>query len=623
MSTEQTLEVAVKYHQAGQLREAENLYQQILREIPDHVGVLNLLGVIALQNNNYDLAAQYLNRALALNPNFADAHNHLGIALKEQGRLAEAVASHQRALTLSPNLVAAYINLGNALKQQGNLAEAIRTYEQALRLNPDAMEAYVNLGDALTEMGKPGEATRYLQQALRLNPNVPEAHNNMGNALKELGQPNEAAAHYQQALRLRPNYAETLNNLGTLLQEQDKLTEADACLREALRLNPNFAKAHNNLGIVLGLEKKPAEAEHAYREAIRLIPNFAEAHYNLAHILHLQGKLDEALASTEQALRLRPDYPEAQSHLGILSLLRGDFDKGWPAYEWRWKTRPLAPFQRHFPQPVWQGTRQRGSTIFLYAEQGFGDAMQFVRFAQIAKERCGTVLVECPSELRRILSTCPGVDRVLSVGEPPPRFDVHASLMSLPYILHTTLTTIPATTPYLFAAPGLVEQWKQELSRFPGFKIGIVWQGNPKYWNPHLKATDLVRSVRLAQFEPIARQPGVHLVSLQKGFGSEQIAEMKERFAVADLSTRLNDFMDTAAVIKNLDLVITVDTAVAHLAGALGVPTWVALPYVPDWRWLLQRQDSPWYPTLRLFRQSRTDAWDDVFVKMSEALARR
>ena len=464
MTVEQTLEIAVKHHQSGQLREAEDLYHQILREVPQHAGVLNLLGVVALQTGNYDLSSKYLNEALRLNSNFADAHNHLGIALKEQGRLDEAVASHRRALSINPNLAAAYINLGNALKQQGKLAEAIDSYQQTLRINPDAMDAYVNLGDALTEQGKPGEAVGFLQQAMRLNPNVPETHNNLGNALKDLGRLGEAADCYQQALRLRPNYAEAFNNLGTVLQDQGKLAEAADCLREALRLRPDFAKAHNNLGIVLGLQKQPAEAEKTYREAVRLQPNFAEAHYNLGYILHQQGKLDEALASIEQALRLRPDYPEARSHWGVLCLLKGDFVKGWPAYEWRWKTKPMAPYQRQFLQPPWYGNPMPGGTILLYAEQGFGDALQFIRFVPIVKERVGRVLVECPPELRRILSSCPGVDGIVPSDSPPPPFDVQASLMSLPLILWTTLATIPARIPYLFPSPGLVQHWKQELS---------------------------------------------------------------------------------------------------------------------------------------------------------------
>ena len=375
---------------------------------------------------------------------------------------------------------------------------------------------------------------------------------------------------------------------------------------------PDFADAHYNLGNALKEQGKLEEAVACYRRALELKPSFAEGHSNLGMAFLMLGNLDAAIACYRRALEWKPDYAEARFNQSVISLLKGDFQRGWAEYEWRWKTKQ---FRRcHFSQVLWEGQPLEGRTILLEAEQGLGDTIQFVRYAALVKQRGATVIVGCPPPLVPLVTSCACLDRVVSAGEDLPPFDVHASLLSLPRIFHTTLRDIPATIPYLFADPALMRRWRQELQGLAGFKIGIAWQGNPKHQN------DRNRSIPLSCFEPLARRSGVRLLSLQKGAGVEQLQDVAERFAITELGSRLEDFRDTAAVLKNLDLVITCDSALAHLAGALGVPVWVALPVVSDWRWLLDRNDSPWYPTMRLFRQDKRGDWQGVFQRMTVAL---
>ena len=328
-----------------------------------------------------------------------------------------------------------------------------------------------------------------------------------------------------------------------------------------------------------------------------------------------QGKLDGAAACCRRALELKPDFAEAHLQQSLLSLVTGDFQRGWTEYEWRWKDKQWQ--RRNFSQPLWDGQRLEGKTILLHAEQGLGDTIHFVRYVPQVKQRGGTVIVECPKPLLSLLTSGAGIDRLVGRGEELPPFDLQAPLLSLPGIFRTSLETIPADVPYLFADPGLVEHWRRELGSIAGFKIGIAWHGSPKHPN------DRNRSIPLASFEPLARCSRVRLLSLQKGTGAEQLQDLAGRIPVADVGSRLDDFRDTAAVLVNLDLVIACDTAVAHLAGALGVPVWVALPFTADWRWLLDRSDSPWYPTMRLFRQRQPGDWPGVFEDIKAELAAR
>jgi hypothetical protein len=359
-------------------------------------------------------------------------------------------------------------------------------------------------------------------------------------------------------------------------------------------------------------------------------------------VLAKQAKLDDAIACYRQALVIKPDYAEAHKDLALAWLLRGNFEQGWPEYEWRWK---CSRFQGHpgnesgeqLPGPSWDGSPLNGRTILLYAEQGLGDTLQFIRYAPLVRQRGGRVLVLCQPPLRPVLGSCPGIDGLVACESTAPSYDVQIPLLSLPRIFRTTLATIPAEVPYLSADPELVEHWRRELTQGVGqafqpdsqagkpdllkegssqeFKVGIAWQGNPQH------KQDRQRSVPLAHFEALARLPGIRLFSLQVGPGAHQLQELGGRFLVTDLSNRFGpaSFQDAAAVVTVLDLVMSVDTAMAHLAGALGRPVWVLLPFVPDWRWMLDREGSPWYPTMRLFRQRQPGDWTDVFRQVVAA----
>ncbi len=531
------------------------------------------------------------------------------------GLLPQAEQYYRQILQVEPRHVGALHLLGLLAHQVGRGDLAIEYISQALSHRPDYAEAHSNLGMALAEMGKPTEAMASYQQALRLKPDLAETHNNLANMFRQQGKLTEAIAGYQRALHLKPGYAEAHSNLGVALLDQGKVEEAVACHRQALALKPDIAEAQSNLGMALAEQGKLAEAAGCYQQALRLKPDYAEAHNNLGVVLAELGKLTEAAACYEQALRLKPDYADAHLNLAYSWFFREDLEAGWPEYEWRWK-RPGFP-RPAFRQPLWDGASIQGQTILLFAEQGLGDTLQFIRYAPLVKQRGAKVIVQCQAPLVRLLATCSGVDRLVFEGTAIPPFDVQAPLLSLPRIFRTTLANIPAKIPYLSIEPAARAHWQQQLCSVEGFKVGIAWQGNPEH------TRDRRRSVRLLAFAPLAGLPGVRLVSLQKGKGREQLPELANRLGVLDLTDRLNDFTDTAALLSQLDLVITVDTAVAHLAGALGVPVWVALAFDPDWRWMLEREDSPWYPSMRLFRQSRWGDWPGVFERMTDALRHR
>jgi tetratricopeptide (TPR) repeat protein len=605
---------AWRTYQAGNAAEAARLYGRIVQADPGNADAWCLLGIAQRAAGEPARAEASCRAALRLRPAFFEAWNNLGNTLVMQGKLDEAIAAFEQALCLQPDNPLAHNNLGAALRHQSRWAEAAARYQHALRLQPNYPDAHNNLGDALQGLGRLEEAVASYRRALRLRPNYAEALTNLGNALARQERLDEAIAHHREALRLRPGYAEAHSNLGNALTTQRRYAEAEACYREALRLKPDCAEAHHNLGTALAEQGRLAEAEACYREALRLRPDYIEACGNLATALMGQGKAEDAAAVYERILEYKPDAPEAYLSRALALLSLGRWEHAWTDYEWRWRLPDFGTMP--YPQPQWDGSPLAGRTILLHAEQGLGDTLLFVRYASLVRQRGGTVHLACPRALLRLLSGIRGVDGLFEQGADLPPFDCHAPLLSLPGLFRTTVETVPAEVPYLAADPALVEHWRRELPGSQGLRVGIAWQGNPRFKG------DRQRSIPLAQFAPLAEVPGVQLVSLQKGFGSEQVREVA--FPVLDLGPRLDEaagpFMDTAAVMKNLDLVITSDTAIPHLAGALGVPTWMALPYSPHWIWLTDREDSPWYPTLRLFRQRTWGNWQEVFARLAAEL---
>ena len=507
------------------------------------------------------------------------------------------------------------IQQGIAHANAGRVGDALSCFRRAISVRPELAQAHHNLGVAYAQQGRPEDALASLRRALELQPNYPEAHFNLANTLSGLGRRDEAIAQLRQAISLRPDYPEALSNLGLALTEAGQPAEAAVLLRQAVRLRHDYPEAHNNLGLALADLGRFDEAIQCFEQTLRINPRYSHAHVNLGSAYKEQGRCEEALACYDLALRYESDSPSTCWNRSLALLQMGDFERGWKEYEWRWRKKDARP--RKCTQPAWDGSPLEGRTILLWSEQGLGDAIQFARYASLVQARGGRVVLECLNIVRELFSGMAGADQVVAEGSQTPPFDVHAPLMSLPFLLGTTRSTVPATVPYLSADPQRVEVWRQRLAEVGGFRVGIVWQGNPFHkWDRH-------RSVPLWRFAPLADLPGVTLVSLQKGPGTEQL-EGFSRFRVvvpetAPMGTP-GAFADTAALIANLDLVVTVDTAVAHLAGALGAPVWVALAALSDWRWLRDRDDSPWYPTLRLFRQPQLGDWGSVFERMAKML---
>jgi tetratricopeptide (TPR) repeat protein len=583
--------------------------------IDEQAQMHNRQGIALARQGRFDEAAARFRDAIRTQPKAPSAHNNLACVLTSQGRFAEAVASYRAAVALAPNDPVTLNNLGNALRQVGEHVEAVQYCRRAVQMRPDYCEAHSNLSLALEAQGEVHEALQHAQASLRLRPDFAVGYANLGYLLNRLGRIDEGIAACQQALRLDPQHAEAYSNLGMLFSKQGRWDEAVAQFRKALQLRPDLVDIRISLANCCWEHDRLGEAKQHCAVVLRQRPNRAEAYNVLGAVLLKEGARSESLAAFDEALRHDPKLAEAHFNRAMVVLAMGRFEEGWREYEWRWQCKHFVIGKAE--RAAWDGSPLSGKTILLHSEQGIGDTLQFVRYAPLVKAIGATVILACPKSLMPLLTRCPGIDQIVARDGPVSAHDTHAPLLSLPGRFSTTMETIPQQVPYLFADEQLVETWRRKLTGLPGFKIGIAWQGNAE--NPW----DRVRSMRLEEFAPLA-QPGVTLINLQKGPGTEQLARLAGRFAVTDLGPldeAAGAFMDTAAIMKNLDLVITSDTATAHLAGGLGVPVWVALAAIADWRWLLERADSPWYPTARMFRQGPSRRWDEVFAAMGRELA--
>jgi tetratricopeptide (TPR) repeat protein len=524
--------------------------------------------------------------------------------------------------------IVAYLQQGQRLHAAGRLAEAEQIYRRIIAAAPNHADAIHMLGMLALQAGHPRPALELIDRAIGLKPSAAAYHVSRANALLALRQPDDAATACRTALRFRPNLAEAHQTLGHALTDSRRGEEAVAAYREALRLNPGLPDLHNSLGVALRYANRLEEAAVQLREAQRRAPGDPGVLANLSGVLKELGDFAGAETLLRDALRRHPANAVLRYNLGLLLLLTGRFDEGWSGFEARFQAGAVPV--RGFPKPEWRGDALGSRTLLVYAEQGFGDMIQFSRFLP----RNSPVVLEAPRAVTRLLSSLPNAPRIVAAGEALPAFDVVCPMMSLPVRRGMDITSAPP--PYLAAEPDRVARWRSHLGpesfrpggfgssgfRPGGFKVGIAWQGNAA------RIEDTGRSFRLEQFLPLGRVPGVRLISLQKGFGTEQLGALPAGLVVetlgADFDSGPDAFLDSAAVIMNLDLVITSDTAIAHLAGALGRPVWVALKHVPDWRWMTGRQDSPqdspWYPSMRLFRQERRDMWEPVFAEMAEVL---
>jgi tetratricopeptide (TPR) repeat protein len=574
---------AMHYHRAGILEKAEEIYWKVLGSDPTHSESLHFLGLIAHQTGRDKLALDLIGKALAVGKEVAEYHYSAGEVCRAIGRPQEAMAHYRRSIELKPDFIEPYYVLGLVLQERKELDRAVECYRSALARKPHWVEALNNLGNALQDIGKLDDAVNAYQRALTINPSFAVAWCNLGNAVKKQGKRADAACSFDRALVINPSLAEASYNLGTLLEEQGKLDEAIEWFHHALAIRPNFAEGHNNLGNALKEQGKLAQAIEHYKRAIAISPNFADAHNNLATALLVNGQLEQ----------------------------------GWREHEWRWKSLSKNKVRSFSSHRQWQGeVLSRDKILLLHAEQGFGDTIQFCRYVPLAATRARVVL-EAPPPLGRLLQGLRGVEKIIPYGEPLPAFDSQCPLMSLPLALRTTLATIPAPIPYLEAEPALVMRWRDVLPK-ANFRVGIVWQVNPR------SELERARSIPLTCFAPLAKLRGLRLISLQKTHGLDQLQNLPDGMSVETLGPDFDSgpdaFLDTAAVMQHLDLVITADTATAHLAGALGRPTWIILRHMPYWTWMLNRCDSPWYPTVRLFRQERREDWNGVLSAVEAEL---
>jgi tetratricopeptide (TPR) repeat protein len=557
-------------------------------------------------------------KAIALEPEHALAYGNRGNSLKELKRLDEALGSYDAAIALDPTSADHHYNRGNALRSLGRTEEAVACYERAIALRPSLVEAHYNRAISLGDLGRYEEAVAGYDRMIELKPGYAEAHYNRGASLQRLSRPEEALASFDRAIALKPGFAEAHCNRGNVLKGWGRFEEAMDCYAQAIALKPDFADAHYNRGVVFGEMQRLEEALASYDRAIEIAPDLAVAHNNRGETLKALMRLEEALASYDRAIALRPGYGDALCNRSLVLLMQGRYREGWPLYEWRWKRRSAPLSARVFARPLWLGAEDiAGKTVLLHAEQGLGDTIQFVRYAKLLHRSGARVLLDVPEVLAPLMAGVEGVDAVLRKGQPLPPFDFHCPLLSLPLAFGTDLSSIPVEVPYLGVSEERKGRWRRHLGA-AGFKVAICWQGNPD------GKVDIGRSFPVRSFEGMAKIPGLRLISLQKKAGVEQLRDLPEGMRVETLPEDFDAgdgaFLDSAAVMASVDLVITSDTALTHLAGACGVRTWLPLKHVPDWRWMLDRSESPWYPQHRLFRQRRRDDWPGVFAEMESAL---
>jgi tetratricopeptide (TPR) repeat protein len=579
-----TLRRATAHHQRGQLGEAEQLYRQVLTRQPKNFDALHLFGVLMHQRGMSLEALALIREALKANERSAAALSNQAIVLAALDRPDDAMVSYDRAIALKPDFAEALNSRGNLLIKLGRTSDALASYEQAVTADPRFIDAQVNSAIALRLLGRDTDAAGAYARALAIDPSRVEIWITLGNTFDRLHRHDDALRCWDHALTLKPGAPELLNNRGNAL----------------LDLN------------------RPDDALASFDRALAIKPDYAEALVNRANALRDLNRSHDAIASCDAALVLNPDLAEAHWNKGLEQLLLGDFEQGFAEYEWRWKRASNAP--RDFGVPQWRGEdvsgkSLAGKTILLHAEHGFGDTIQFVRYLPMLAARGARIVLEVPDSLMPLIGDIDGVIAMISRGQPHPPIDLHCPLMSLPLAFGTTLATIPATVPYLRAPAERVEAWRARLPASGKLRVGLVWSGKPTHRNDHN------RSLAFERLAPLLVVPNIDFVSLQRDVRETDAAALQNAAAVLRPDLDQADFADTAAIIKTLDLVIAVDTAVAHLTGALAKPLWLLLPLCPDWRWLLDRTDSSWYPGARLFRQPRIGDWDTVIGRVAEGLA--
>lgn len=637
---DQRMAQALGLHRQGNLTLAEVVYRDILRTVPRDARALGMLGLIEAHKGNPAVAIQLLKQSTDLSPNSVATHFNLGLLYQQEGRNEEALASFERALQLKPDSAQAQNSRGMILKNLGRYEEALASYEEALRLMPDYFDALNNRGVALRYLNRHDQAAASFAHALQLRTDAPEVHNNLGYAFHKLGRYEDAFASYARALALKPDNQDALNNRGITLHELDRFEEAIACFQRAIELDPGSAEAIMNMGVSLYELKRYDEARACQLRALDLRPDYVDAQINLGNVLLELNRHEDALVSYQKGITSRPGDQDVLMNMGnamrdlhrfqealsyyeralaldescadvrwnqaLCRLAMGDFERGWEGFEWRRKMPSVSDTSRQFDAPQWLGTDSLANkTILVHAEQGLGDTIQFCRFAPLLAELGARVILEVQRPLARLIRCLEGAGQIIVPGEPAPAHDYQCPLLSLPFALRTRLDTIPARVPYLQADSALVNVWRDVIVGGQGLNIGLAWSGNAAYKNDHRRSVPLGRLLA-------ALPSGVTYWSLQKEVGAADQTLLDHAGNVHRFD--LNDFEHTAAQISLLDAVISVDTSIAHLAGALGKPLWILLAYSADWRWMWPQATSPWYPSATLCRQAAPGDWESALA---------
>ncbi len=576
------LKKGLKHHRAGRRGSAEACYRRSLKADPRCAPALHLLGLLAQQAGQLQNSVEWMRQSLSLHPGDDDAATlgSLARAYLDQGQVALSHRCYQRLVELLPRSAHAHLALGTSEEWLMDWDAAAASYQRALALNPASADVYASLARLQCKLGAPAEAVESGRRALALAPGRPEIHNLLGFALINLGDYGAAVEAYRHALRLKPNSADSVFGLGYLFERQGDL----------------------------------ASAEESYRLVLALDPRSVDAHLHLGIARFLQGDLSHAVNCFQRVRELAPENAEARTFLGHIHLLQGDFALGWSEHEFRWQTHHFLRHRRPLAAPFWKGEPIEGSRILLHAEQGLGDTLQFVRYVPLVAARGASVILEVQPRLHRLLSPTPGAKEVLRRGDNLPPIDWQCPLLSLPSAMATDVTSIPAPVPYVYPSPRLSANWRQRIATSISPRIGLAWAGASNF--PY----ERWRSIPLEELLPLTNLAGATFYSLQMGPPAARLKQLGTGARIVDLQDEQQDLADTAAIVSNLDLVITIDTSIAHLAGAMGKPVWILLHRAPDWRWLLDREDSAWYPTARLFRQSTLGNWQDVLARLKAEL---
>ncbi len=615
--------LAVALQNLGRNEEAASVCYQAISLKPDNFSAYNTLGNALSGLGNFDQAIESFRKALVLSPDIAEIHLNLGKALKEQGRLGDAEDAFRKAISLKADCAEAYFNLGVLRRLRGAAEDAVKNLLRAVETNPGYAEAYNILGNVLFEQEKADAAVACYQRALQIRPHYVEAHYNLGNLLAKEEKLDEAVDHYQCALKAKPDFIEALCRTGDAFLRQEKLSEAAEYFRRALKIRPDLAEAYNGLGNVLRGQGKPEEAIETYHKALIIKPDFAELHYNISNALFDLGRLDEAVESCHRALSVKPDFAEAQWNIGLALLTEGNYAHGWRKYEWRVMKQGESPAP--FSYPIWDGSSLKGKTLLVYAEQGIGDEIMFASCLPHVVGEAGLCIVECDRRLMPLFSrSFPEAKFIPRTGKDDhpspdlPHIDVQVAIGSLPLFLRPDQSSFPRQKEYLSADAREIEKWRDRLDTLgAGLKVGISWRGGKGY-------VRRIRSTTLEQWAVLFSIPGIHFINLQYGECGRELQEIKEKMGITihdwEDADPLNDLDAFAAKISALALVISVDNSTVHIAGALGVPVWTLLSFVGEWRWLRDVEDTPWYKTVRLIRQTSPGDWDYVFRRASSDL---